>query len=221
MSERVAIETPVLRKNDEYAAENRLWFDQRGVVVVNIMSAPGAGKTALLEQTLPMFGERFSCAVIEGDLQTDLDAERIRSVGVRAHQINTTCCHLDARMVQGAAETFNDSLPELLFIENIGNLVCPASYDLGEHLKVTLFSVVEGADKPKKYPKMFRMSDCVVLNKADLLPYSGVALEQLLSNVHDVSPEAAVFTLSARKGDGLREWVDWLTARVAKLKAEL
>ncbi|HNY40814.1 MAG TPA: hydrogenase nickel incorporation protein HypB [Bryobacteraceae bacterium] len=219
MSERVAVETPVLRKNDEYAAENRRWFTERGIAVVNIMSAPGAGKTTLLEKTLPMFGERFRCAVIEGDLQTDLDAERIRRVGVRAHQINTTCCHLDARMVQGAAETFIDALPQVLFIENIGNLVCPASYDLGEHLKVTLFSVVEGADKPKKYPKMFRMSDCVVLNKADLLPYSGVALEELLANVHDVSPVAAVFTLSARTGEGLREWVDWLSGKIGEVRA--
>lgn len=219
MSERVAVETPVLKKNDEYAAENRRRFAERGVTVINIMSAPGAGKTTLLEKTLPMFGAKFRCGVIEGDLQTDLDAQRIRSVGVRAHQINTTCCHLDARMVQGAAETFDESRPEVLFIENIGNLVCPASYDLGEHLKVTLFSVVEGADKPKKYPKMFKMSDCVVLNKADLLPYSGVELAELLGNVKDVSPEAAVFTVSARTGEGLREWVDWLADRIERLKA--
>jgi hydrogenase nickel incorporation protein HypB len=111
-------------------------------------------------------------------------------------------------------------MPEVLFIENIGNLVCPASYDLGEHLKVTLFSVVEGADKPKKYPKMFRMSDCVVLNKADLLPYSGVAHEELLRNVRDVSPEAEVFTVSARTGEGLDEWVAWLTKRIEALKGK-
>ncbi len=218
MAERIVVETPVLKKNDEYAAGNRQWFAERGIAVVNIMSAPGAGKTTLLERTLPILGERFACAVIEGDLQTDLDAERIRKIGVRAHQINTTCCHLDARMVMGAAETFEESLPEVLFIENIGNLVCPASYDLGEHLKVTLFSVVEGADKPKKYPKMFRMSDCVVLNKADLLPYSGVAIEELLANVRDVSPEAAVFTVSARTGEGLREWVDWLAGSIAGVR---
>lgn len=167
-----------------------------------------------------MLAERYSCAVIEGDLQTDLDAERIRRVGVRAHQINTTCCHLDARMVEGAVETFRESPPEVLFIENIGNLVCPASYDLGESVKVTLFSVVEGADKPKKYPKMFRMSDCVVLNKADLLPYSGVELDELLKNVHDVSPEAAVFTVSARTGEGLKGWVEWLAGRVDRVKGK-
>jgi hydrogenase nickel incorporation protein HypB len=218
MSERVAVETPVLKKNDEYAAANRRWFAELGMAVINIMSAPGAGKTTLLEKTLPMLAGRYSCAVIEGDLQTDLDAQRIRRVGVRAHQINTTCCHLDARMVEGAVETFRESPPEVLFIENIGNLVCPASYDLGEAVKVTLFSVVEGADKPKKYPKMFRMSDCVVLNKADLLPYSGVELDELLRNVRDVSPEAAVFTVSARTGEGLAEWVEWLAGRVDQVK---
>jgi hydrogenase nickel incorporation protein HypB len=216
--ERVAVETAVLKKNAEYAGENRALFAARGLAVVNLMSAPGAGKTSLLEKTLPLLGGGLCCAVIEGDLQTDIDAERIRRVGVPAHQINTTCCHLDAKMVQEAVTQFDSGPLDALFIENIGNLVCPASYDLGEHVKVTVFSVVEGADKPKKYPKMFHLSDAVVLNKADLLPYSGVALDELEGNVRDVSPRAAVFALSCRTGEGLEPWVEWLRTRIDEIR---
>jgi hydrogenase nickel incorporation protein HypB len=215
---RVAVESPVLKKNSEIAEENRALFDAAGVAVINIMSAPGAGKTTLLERTLPLLAARWRAAVIEGDLRTDLDAERIRRVGVAAHQINTTCCHLDANMVRGAYDQLET--PQVLFIENIGNLVCPASYDLGEHLRVTVFSVVEGADKPKKYPRMFLQSDAVVLNKVDLLPYCDVALDELIGNVRDVSPRSAVFPLSCRTGAGLAEWVEWLGAQIAARRME-
>jgi hydrogenase nickel incorporation protein HypB len=208
------VEVPVLRKNDEIAAENRELFRSKGVFAVNLMSAPGAGKTTLLERTLPRLKERFRVAVIEGDLRTDLDAGRIRSIGVPAHQINTRLCHLDALLVREAFEKLLDGPPQLLIIENIGNLVCPASYDLGESRRVTVFSVAEGADKPKKYPKMFNLSDAVVLNKVDLAPHCDVRVEELINNVRDVSPHAEVFALSCRTGEGLDAWCSWLTRQV-------
>jgi hydrogenase nickel incorporation protein HypB len=213
MQRRIDVQTPVLKKNAEYADENRSLFQGRGVTVVNIMSAPGAGKTTLLERVLPVMESRFRCAVIEGDLQTELDADRIRAVGIPAEQINTTRCHLDAKMIQDALPRFAEQI-DLLVIENIGNLVCPASYDLGEDLRITLFSVVEGADKPKKYPKMFNQSHCVVLNKIDLIPYTNVSLAELERNVSDVSPSAKVFPVSCRTGEGLDEFATWLAGWV-------
>jgi hydrogenase nickel incorporation protein HypB len=212
---RVPVETPVLKKNDEIAAENRSLFARGGVVAVNIMSAPGAGKTTLLEATLPRISSLYRASVIEGDLQTSLDADRIHAIGVPAHQVNTKLCHLDASLVRSAYDTFAPGSLDVLFIENIGNLVCPASYDLGEHIRITVFSVPEGADKPKKYPRMFHQSDCVILNKVDLLPFCGVSLDQLMANVRDVSPKAAIFPLSCRTGAGLDPWVAWLIDRIA------
>lgn len=212
MTQKVPLNAPVLRKNDEFAAENRAWFVARGWTVINLMSGPGAGKTTLLEKTLPRLATR-RCAVIEGDMQTDLDASRIRAVGIAAHQINVNSCHLDARMVGEAAQTLIPENPDLLFIENIGNLVCPAAYDLGEAWRVTVFSAAEGSDKPRKYPKMFLQSDAVVINKIDLAPYCDVSLEELLESVRAVSPRAAVFPLSSRTGEGLDAWVEWVAAR--------
>ena len=212
---RIDVATPVLQKNDEYAQANRELFAARGVVAVNLMSAPGAGKTTLLERTLPALAARYRCGVIEGDLRTEIDAERVRRTGVTAHQINTNSCHLDARMVREAYETAFAESPRLLFIENIGNLVCPAAYDLGELWRVTLFSVTEGADKPRKYPKMFHRSHAVVLNKIDLLPYTDVRLEELIASVRAVSPESAIFPLSCRTLEGLGAWERWLEERVA------
>jgi hydrogenase nickel incorporation protein HypB len=218
--ERIAVTSPVLKRNDELACANRALFSARGIVTVNLMSAPGAGKTTLLERTLPLLQSCLRCAVIEGDLQTALDAERVRKTGVAAHQINTSSCHLDAKLVREAFDSaFTDPL-DLLFIENIGNLVCPAAYDLGERWRVTLFSVTEGADKPRKYPKMFYRSHGVVLNKIDLLPYTDVNLEDLAGSVRAVSPEAKVLPLSCRSGEGLNDWVDWLLARVEESRAE-
>jgi hydrogenase nickel incorporation protein HypB len=212
--QRIEVASPVLKRNDELALENHRIFESRGTVAVNLMSAPGAGKTTLLERTLPDLQGRFRCGVIEGDLRTDLDAERVRKTGVAAHQINTNSCHLDASMVR---EAFAAAFPEpldLLFIENIGNLVCPAAYDLGEDWRVTLFSVTEGADKPRKYPKMFYRSHAVVLNKIDLLPYTDVRLDDLVESVLAVSPEAVVFPVSCRTGEGLEAWTAWLAERV-------
>ena len=211
--QRIDVASPVLKRNDDLAMENRELFNSRNTVVVNLMSAPGAGKTTLLERTLPALQRRFRCGVIEGDLRTDLDAERIRKTGVVAHQINTNSCHLDASMVREAYDAAFSETLDLLLIENIGNLVCPAAYDLGEHWRVTLFSVTEGADKPRKYPKMFHRSHAVVLNKIDLLPYTDVQLHELVEGVRAVSPEAAVFPLSCRTGEGLDAWVAWLVER--------
>jgi hydrogenase nickel incorporation protein HypB len=211
--QRIDVQSPVLKKNDELAQENHALFNSRGTVAVNLMSAPGAGKTTLLEKTLPTLQARFRCGVIEGDQRTDLDAERIRKTGVCAHQINTNTCHLDAKMVREAWDAEFSQPLDLLFIENIGNLVCPAAYDLGEHWRVTLFSVTEGADKPRKYPKMFHRSHAVVLNKIDLLPYTDVQLDDLVESVLAVSPEAIVFPVSCRTGEGLDAWTQWLVER--------
>ena len=215
--QRIAVEAPVLRKNDEYAAENRLNFARTGTVTVNMMSAPGAGKTTLLEKTLRRLP--FRCAVIEGDIQTTIDADRIQAVGIPAHQINTTCCHLDAKMIAGAVERFPINGVDLLIIENVGNMVCPAAYDLGESFRVMLYSVPEGAEKPRKYPRMFYQSHCVVLNKIDLAPYTDVSVDELAANVLAVSPQATVIPVSARTGAGLDAWIEWLTARVREAKA--
>lgn len=210
--QRIDVESPVLKKNDDLAIENREFFHSRATVAINLMSAPGAGKTTLLEKSLPTLRQRFRCGVIEGDLRTDLDAERVRKTGVVAHQINTNSCHLDARMVREACTALFTQPLDLLLIENIGNLVCPAAYDLGEDWRVTLFSVTEGADKPRKYPKMFYRSHAVVLNKIDLLPYTDVQLEELVDSVRAVSPEAVIFPLSCRTGEGLDAWIAWVAA---------
>jgi hydrogenase nickel incorporation protein HypB len=209
--ERVSVQTNVLKANQELAAENRRLFESEGTVVINLMSAPGAGKTSLLEATIRELRGRYQLAVIEGDLQTDLDSQRIRALGVRSHQITTgTVCHLDARMIARALADFPVQGLDLLVIENVGNLICPASYDLGESIRVVLCSVAEGAEKPKKYPVMFHKAGVVLLNKTDLAAASGVDLRELRTNVREVNPKAAIFELSCRTGVGLDAWVGWL-----------
>jgi hydrogenase nickel incorporation protein HypB len=186
-------------------------FEAQGLLVMNLMSAPGAGKTTLLEATIQALKGRCRMAVIEGDLQTDLDAQRIRALGVRSHQIATgTVCHLDARMVARALANFPLEELDLLVIENVGNLICPASFDLGESLRVVVCSVAEGAEKPKKYPVMFHKADVILINKTDLAAASGVDLHELEANVRDVNPQAIVFALSCRTGVGLDAWTEWL-----------
>lgn len=210
---RVSVVTDVRRSNNEVAAENQAHFRSMGMLAVNLMSAPGAGKTSVLEATIRRLAPSFQIAVIEGDLRTTLDSERIRALGVPAHQITTgTVCHLDARMVAKAIGEFPRDPVQLLFIENVGNLVCPAEFDLGEDLRVMVYSVVEGAEKPKKYPLMFFKSEVALLNKIDLLPYAGVALDELERNVLEVSPRATLFPVSCRTGEGLDAWCDWLRA---------
>jgi hydrogenase nickel incorporation protein HypB len=214
--ERVPVQTNVLMANQQTAAENRALFEAEGLLVINIMSSPGAGKTTLLEATIKGLQGRFRLAVIEGDLQTDLDALRIRALGIRSHQITTgTVCHLDARMIARALADFPLEGLDLLVIENVGNLICPASFDLGEGLRVVLCSVAEGAEKPKKYPVMFHKADVILVNKIDLAEPSGVDLAELLSNVRQVNPTASIFPLSSRTGEGFSTWLDWLEYSVA------
>ncbi len=209
--ERVSVVTNVLKTNEEAAEANRKLFDANGLLAINLMSAPGAGKTSVLEQTIRRLDSRNGMAVIEGDLQTSYDADRIKALGVPSHQITTgTVCHLDARMIARAAADFPLDRVKLLFIENVGNLVCPAEFDLGEHLRVMICSVVEGAEKPKKYPLMFHQSEVVIFNKMDLLPYSGVDIAELTKNVMEVNPSATIFPVSCRTGEGFDAWIAWL-----------
>ncbi|HTH50856.1 MAG TPA: hydrogenase nickel incorporation protein HypB [Pyrinomonadaceae bacterium] len=205
----------VMGQNEETAAENRAFFDEHHIYVVNLMSAPGAGKTSVLERTISTLEGRYKLGVIEGDLVTTYDADRITAMGVPAYQITTgQVCHLDATMVHNAFHGFDVKGFELLFIENVGNLVCPAEFNLGEHLKVMVYSTVEGAEKPKKYPLMFHEADAVILNKTDLLPYAGVPMEELVRNVEEVNPTAPIFPISCRTGEGVAAWVEWLCGRI-------
>jgi len=213
--ERVSLLTDVRRSNDEIAAENQEVLRSTATLTINLMSAPGAGKTTVLENTIRRLSPRYRFAVIEGDLQTSIDSERILVLGVPAHQITTgTVCHLDARMVAKAIAQFPPQRVDMLFIENVGNLVCPAEFNLGEDLRVMVYSVVEGEEKPKKYPLMFHKADAVLLNKIDLVPYGRVELGALKKNVVEVNPHAAIFPLSCRTGEGIETWSQWLAAQV-------
>ena len=210
--EPVAVLQGLLAENDRVAAHNRAHLEAHGVLAVNLMSSPGAGKTALLEQTIDRLGGRWRLAVIEGDLETERDAERIRARGVPAVQITTgTACHLDAHMVHRALHRLDLSRLDLLFIENVGNLVCPAAFDLGQHHNVTLLATTEGDDKPAKYPVMFRAAHLVLFTKADLLPVLGdfdpARAEDHLRRLGSAVP---VLPLSARTGDGVEAWCRWL-----------
>ena len=207
----VLLEQDVLAKNDRLAVDNRRWLAERKILALNVMSSPGSGKTTLLEQTIARVGAELDIAVIEGDQATPNDAERIRAAGAAAHQINTgTGCHLDASMLARGLEALAPRPGSLLIIENVGNLVCPALFDLGERAKVVVVSCTEGEDKPLKYPHMFRAGDVLVLNKIDLLPYVKFDVARFLDNAQRVNPKLRVFQLSATRGDGLDAWCDWL-----------
>ena len=212
----VRIEQDILGKNDQYAAANRSWFLAKGILALNLVSSPGSGKTTLLTRSIQDLKGRYPLAVIEGDQQTSHDADRIRATGVPALQINTgKGCHLDAHMVGHAIESLGLAEKSLLFIENVGNLVCPAAFDLGEAHKVAILSVTEGEDKPLKYPDMFHAADLMILNKIDLLPYLDFDLAKCLDYAHRVNPGIEVLQVSARSGEGLEAWYTWLQARMA------
>jgi hydrogenase nickel incorporation protein HypB len=219
----VSVLKGLLAENDREAAHNRAHFDAHRVLAINLMSSPGAGKTALLEATLQALKGRLRVAVIEGDLETENDANRIRAQGVPAVQITTgSACHLDAHMVHRALHDLALEPLDLLFIENVGNLVCPASFDLGQHLNVTLLSVTEGDDKPAKYPVMFRAADLVLLTKTDLLAVlDDFSPERAEQHLRALASEAPVLALSARRGPGLDAWLDWLEAQLAAHRARL
>ncbi|MCB0270088.1 MAG: hydrogenase nickel incorporation protein HypB [Calditrichia bacterium] len=206
-----------LLKANDYVAEmiRKQMFDQN-ILLINLVSSPGSGKTSLLEETIKLLKDRVNIAVLEGDLQTERDAERIRKHGIQALQIVTGgICHLEAQMIQQAMPNLDLSDVDILFIENVGNLVCPASYDLGEDIRVTLVSVTEGDDKPKKYPSMFLTTDIMLVTKSDLLPYVPFSVDAVIKDAHEVNAAIQPFVLSSMKGDGMEEWCDFLIQQLA------
>ena len=216
-SEAISVLQGLLSENDRAAAHNREHFDRHRVLAVNLMSSPGSGKTRLLEETITLLGDSLRIAVIEGDLETENDAQRIRARGIAAVQITTgTACHLDAHMVHEALHALDLDQIDVLFIENVGNLVCPASFDLGQHRNVTLLSVTEGDDKPAKYPVMFRAADLMLISKSDLLGVlDDFVPEKAERHLRELASTAPVVRLSARSGEGMRHWLDWLRSEHA------
>jgi hydrogenase nickel incorporation protein HypB len=207
----VTIERKVLEKNDEIARQNREIFRRHGILVLNVVSSPGAGKTSILERTLDRLGSSMKIGVIEGDVQTDLDAQRVARYGVPVVQIVTNGgCHLEAKLIQDALSSIDLHDIKLLVIENVGNLVCPANYDLGEAMKVVVASTTEGEDKPLKYPGMFRNASVLLINKIDLLPYLDFDLAALRLHALQINPGLRVFETSCRTGVGIAEWCEWL-----------
>ncbi len=212
---KISIETDILARNNRLAAGNRALFKAHGVFVLNLVSSPGSGKTTLLEKTLKDLSKTTRSAVIEGDQQTDNDAVRIAATGVPVRQINTGAgCHLDAHMVGHAAMEFDLDILDLLLIENVGNLVCPASFDLGENHKVVVLSVTEGEDKPLKYPHMFHAADLMLLNKTDLLPHLDFDVAKCREMARRVNPGIIIFEVSAKTGAGMDDWYCWLGERI-------
>ena len=210
-TENLIIGEAILAKNDHLAHHNRAWFADRGISALNLMSSPGSGKTSLLERTIAEFGNAHPVCVIEGDQETTFDAERIRRAGARAVQVNTGVgCHLDASMVQAAVEALNPEPGSWLFVENVGNLVCPALFDVGEYAKVVIISVTEGQDKPLKYPHMFSTADLVIINKTDLLPYVDFDLNTFTGYAQSLNRTARIMPLSVKSGDGIDAWYRWL-----------
>jgi hydrogenase nickel incorporation protein HypB len=211
----------VLEKNDLQAEENRRHFEEHSILAINLMSSPGAGKTSLLEKTIELLPE-VRIGVIEGDLETDRDAQRIRTKGAPAYQITTgSACHLDAFMVHEGIHHLPLEKLQLVFIENVGNLVCPASYDVGAHLNVVLLSVVEGDDKPEKYPVMFRSAQLMLITKVDLLPYVEFSVDRAIASARRVNPHMDFIRLSTKTGEGLENWLDYLRLKMKVYRKSL
>jgi hydrogenase nickel incorporation protein HypB len=215
-SRTLVIEQEILAKNDLLAARNRGWFEGREILAVNLMSSPGSGKTTLLERTIRDLAGRMQLSVVEGDQETLLDAERIRSTGCKVVQINTgQGCHLDADMLARGLRVLEPAGRSVVFIENVGNLVCPALFDLGERSRVVIMSCTEGDDKPLKYPHMFRSADLMLVNKVDLLPYVNFDVERCVAYARRVNPKLDSLEVSATRGDGLDRWYEWLRTNLS------
>ena len=210
----------VLKANDEIAAENKRFFADHGILAINMMSSPGAGKTTLIENTIKALNDKFRIAVIEGDIQTTFDADRISATGALAAQINTEGgCHLDANMVGQALQQMDLDSVDAVIIENVGNLVCPAGYDLGEDARVVLLSTTEGDDKPLKYPLMFDIATALVINKTDLLPYVDCDTSKIRAGATKINPDVDIFEVSCKTGNGLGEWYEWFANKIKAQKS--
>jgi len=214
-----ALEINLLHANQAGADHNRAHFDEWGITCLNLMSSPGAGKTQLLERTLAALTSEFNIAVIEGDMTTELDADRLRKYGVPVIAINTgRACHLDSKMVAGGihrlSQDYNPTDFDLVLVENVGNLVCPAEFEVGEHAKVALLSITEGEDKPLKYPVMFQEADCLLITKMDLAPHLDIDIQEMIANVRQMNSHCAICPISAKTGMGLENWFTWLRDRV-------
>ncbi|AKK02507.1 hydrogenase nickel incorporation protein HypB [Corynebacterium epidermidicanis] len=213
--ERIVVLEDIFAENDHLAAHNREAFDAHGVQCVNLMSAPGSGKTSILQKTLDALQGETRVGIVEGDIETAIDADRLEGYGAQISLLNTGNgfggeCHLDAPMVARALKGLDLSTLDLVLIENVGNLVCPAEFEVGEHAKAMVYSVTEGEDKPLKYPVMFRSVAAVVVNKIDLLPYLDFDMELFKANLAKVNPDAVIFEVSAKTGEGIEQWIDWL-----------
>jgi len=214
---RLTIERKVLEKNDAIANDLRESYEDNKIFAINLVSSPGSGKTSLVERTVANSKNKIKIAVIEGDVQTDLDAQRVEAFNIPVVQIVTNgACHLEAGLVRDAYKQLNPDEVQLLVIENVGNLVCPAGYDLGEELKVVIVSTTEGDDKPLKYPAMFRNSGVLIINKIDLVPYTGCSLEKLRNNALAINPLLKIFETSCRTDEGIDEWCKWLESKTIK-----
>ena len=215
----IDVQKDILSANETIALENRKLFSQNGIFVLNLMSSPGAGKTTLLERTIELLKDTLNLGVIEGDIATSYDAERISSHDIPVTQINTGgACHLESTMIKKALSEFNLESLDLLIIENVGNLVCPAEFNLGEDAKVMVLSVTEGEDKPLKYPLMFRLAKTLIINKVDLLPYTNCRTEKIIEDVTSLNPALTIFETSCTQKTGLEEWKGWLVEEVSKKK---
>ncbi|GAB4298615.1 MAG: hydrogenase nickel incorporation protein HypB [Ignavibacteriaceae bacterium] len=213
----ITVERKILEKNDAIAQQNRESFRKKNLFTMNLVSSPGSGKTSLVERTIHHTRNKFTIAVIEGDVQTNLDAERVDAYGVPVVQIVTQgACHLEANLVRDAFGQIEKKNFEVLFIENVGNLVCPAGYDLGEDLKIVIVSTTEGDDKPLKYPAMFRNSSVLIINKIDLIPYVKCSLETLERNALSINPSLKIFKTSCTTDEGITEWCEWIESKIKK-----
>jgi len=218
----IDLSKPILDRNERLAAENRARFDAAGVFVLDLMASPGAGKTSTILATIAALRDRYRIAVIEGDIASKVDAEKVKAHGIPAVQINTGgACHLESDMIKRAVDALPLDDLDLIIIENVGNLVCPTDFNLGENAKVMILSVPEGHDKPYKYPGIFQVSEAVILNKVDVMPYFDFDEDEFTGVVKSLNPKAPIFRIAATKGEGVAEWAEWLAARIDAAKAAL